>query len=172
LAKTPPAPLENTLFGNRSGSWSWLPPIDAQLHDIPCGAAVAQGTIMHDAQGKGSISCSLSGRGAYRIRIHAADEGGGDVVQDKIIVVSGNAHEAVPIMAPSVTLVEKNEYRAGEKARCIIGSALADGTYVLEIWAGEYCVSQQLITGNLPVRMIEIPITEMMKGGFSIRWFG
>ncbi|UCC96081.1 MAG: hypothetical protein JSW40_04830, partial [Candidatus Omnitrophota bacterium] len=78
----------------------------------------------------------------------------------------------VPVNAVSVTLAEYDEYKIGDMARFVIGSGLGSGVYHIELWAGKHFLSHQLIDGDSQVRLIEIPVTKKMKGGFTLRWFG
>ncbi|MDH5173684.1 MAG: MG2 domain-containing protein [Elusimicrobiota bacterium] len=180
LSSTPTKPLSEieSYYGNR-GEWGWIPPLDVQLKDVPNDTSVAKGVIEHDKDGKSLIKIASLPQGAYRIREKSKDQWGGEVTQDKIFVVAKNTKEAVPVNAPSVLLVENDEYRIGEKARFIIGSGLGSGIYHIEIWAGQHLLRTELIVadarqgeGNHPVRLIEIPVTERLKGGFTLRWFG
>jgi len=171
LADTPAKTLTKIGYNYR-GYWGWIPPLDVQLKDVPNGKSVAQGEIKHGKDGIGTTRLSPLPQGAYRIILKSRDQWGTEVEQRKIFVVAKNIEEAVPVNATSVTLVEKNEYKIGDVARFVIGSGLTSGLYHLELWAGKHFLRHQLIEGNQPVRLIEIPVTKEMKGGFTLRWFG
>ncbi len=171
LADTPAKTLAHTGYNYR-GYWSWIPPLDVQLKDVPNDELVAQGKIEHDKDGKGTIRFASLPQGTYRIILKSRDQWETVVEQRKIFVVAKNTEEAVPVNAVSVTLVEKKEYKIGDVARFVIGSGLASGLYHIELWAGKHFLSLQFIDGNQPVRLIEIPVTKEMKGGFTLRWFG
>ncbi len=156
----------------RSGYWGWIPPLDIQLKDVPNGELVAEGKVDHDKEGKGMIKLPPLSQGAYRITLKSRDNWGQEVEQSKILVVAKNMEEAVPVNAASVTLTEHDEYEIGDAARFVIGSGSGSGVYHIELWAGQHLLGHQLIDGNQPVRLIEIPVTEKMKGGFALRWFG
>ena len=172
LVDAPTKSLTQIGYGNYGGYWRWVPPLDVQLKGTPNGELVAEGTIVHDKDGKGIIELSPLPQGAYRIVQKSKDRWGDEVTQNKIFVVAKNTKEAVPLNAASVTLVERDEYEVGDLARFVIGSGLADGIYHVELWAGEHFLEHKLIESDKPVRLIEVPITERMKGGFSLRWFG
>ncbi|MFC1752728.1 alpha-2-macroglobulin [Thermoproteota archaeon] len=157
---------------SHKGYWGWVAPLDVQLKDIPNGKLVAQGEIQHDKDGKGVIEISKLPQGTYRIVQKSLDQWQEEVEQVKIFVVARDIRTPVPVNAPSVTLLEKDEYEIGDVARFVIGSALARGVYHVELWAGEHLIRHELIDSNKPVRLIEIPVTEKMKGGFTLRWFG
>ena len=62
-------------------------------------------------------------------------------------------------------------YLVGEKARVLMGSNLLDGTIYVEIWDGQHLLERQILDGG-GVRILELPVTEALKGGFTVRWFG
>ncbi|MFH0732635.1 MAG: alpha-2-macroglobulin family protein [Candidatus Omnitrophota bacterium] len=171
LADTPAKPLTE-LADNQWGYQGWTPPLDFQLKGVLNDKLVAQGEVQHDEEGKAAIKLSPLPQGAYRITIKSRDEWAADVEQAKIFVVAKNTQEAVPVKAASVMLAEKNEYKIKDTARFIFGSALGSGTYHIELWTGKHFLSRRLIDNNQQVRLIEIPVTEEMKGGFTLRWFG
>ncbi|MDP2923336.1 MAG: alpha-2-macroglobulin family protein [Candidatus Omnitrophota bacterium] len=173
LANVPAKPLADAQnLRYYRNYWTEIPPLDVQLKDVPNDKLVASGEIEHDKKGKGLIKLTSLSQGAYRIIQKTKDTWGEEVKQEKIFVVAKNTKEAVPVNAASVTLADKDEYEIGEVAKFIFGSGLASGIYNIELWAGDYLLSHQLIETNQPVRMIEIPVTEKMKGGFTLRWFG
>ena len=157
---------------NYGGYWRWVPPLDVQLKDVPNGELIVDGEVDHDKEGKGTIELTSLPQGVYRITLKSQDKWGTEIEQSKIFVVAGNIEEAVPVDAASVTLVEKDEYRIGDVARFVIGSGSGSGVYHIELWAGKHFFSHQLIDGDQPVRLVEIPVTREMKGGFTLRWFG
>ncbi|MFC1703307.1 MG2 domain-containing protein [Candidatus Omnitrophota bacterium] len=171
LADTPAKSLAE-LGHSHGGHWRWVPPLDVQLKDVPNDKLVADGKVDHDKEGKGTITLRSLSQGAYRIILRSQDEWGTEIEQRKIFVVAKNTEAAVPVNAVSVTLVEKDEYKIGEVARFVIGSGLGAGVYHIELWAGKHFLRHQLIDGDSQVRLIEIPVTKRMKGGFTVRWFG
>jgi len=171
LADTPTKSLAQLGY-HSGGYWNWVPPLDVQLKDVPNDKLVAEGKIGHDKKAKGTIKIKSLSQGTYRIVLKSKDKWGGEVEQNKIFVVAKNLKTAVPVKAPSVTLLEKDKYEVGDVARLIIGSGLGSGVYYIELWAGEHFLKHQLIDGNQQVRLIEIPVTKEMKGGFTLRWFG
>ena len=150
----------------------WMPALDVQLKDVANGKQAAQGKAEFDKEGKGTLKIGSLPQGVYRIVLKSRDPWGSEVEQKKIIVVTKNDKEAVPVKAAFVMLPEKDEYKVGDTARFLIGSALVSGTYQVELWAGDYFLEHLLVEGDQPIRLIEIPVTEKMKGGFALRWFG
>ncbi len=160
------------------GNWYWIPPLDIQLKDLENDKLITSGEIQHDKEGNALLQLDKLAQDTYRIELKSKDPWGEEISQNKIIVVAtsftreARTKTAIPVPAASVTLAEKNNYQVGETARFVIGSVLPQGTYQLEIWAGEHFYKNILLDGNLPVRLIEVPVTKELKGGFTIRWFG
>ncbi|UCC96035.1 MAG: hypothetical protein JSW40_04600, partial [Candidatus Omnitrophota bacterium] len=171
LADTPAKSLAELGY-NHGGYWRWIPPLDVQLKDVPNDKLVADGKVDHDKEGKGTIKLPSLSQGAYRIVLKSQDKWGTEIEQRKIFVVAKSLKEAVPVNAVSVTLAEYDEYKIGDIARFVIGSGLGSGVYHIELWAGKHFLNHQLIDGDTQVRLIEIPVTKKMKGGFTLRWFG
>lgn len=165
----PSAELQKYNYG---GNWNWVPPLDAQMKDFPNDELIADGNVDHNEEGNGKIELPSLPRGAYRITMKSHDKWGTEIEQSKIFIVAKSAEEAVPIDAASVTLTEHDEYEIGDVVRFVIGSGAGSGIYHIELWTGNHLLNRQLIDGDYPVRLVEIPVTERMKGGFALRWFG
>lgn len=157
---------------NYGGYWNWIPPLDVQLKDVSNGELMVKGKVDYDKDGKGTIKLTSLPQGTYRIVLKSQDNWKEKIEQSKIFVVAKNLEEAVLIKADSITLAEYEEYEIGDVAKFVIGSGLGSGVYHIELWAGNHLLSHQLIDDSRPVKLIEIPITKKMKGGFSLRWFG
>lgn len=171
LANVPAKSLKDTKNYYRN-EWEAIPPLDVQLKDVPNDKLVGSGEVEHDKEGKALIQSKPLSQGTYRVIEKTKDVWGEEVKQEKIFVVAKNTQEAVPVNAASVTLTDKDEYEVGETATFILGSGLASGIYNVELWTRNYLLSHELIETNQPVKMIEIPVTERMKGSLTLRWFG
>ncbi|OGX28006.1 MAG: hypothetical protein A2787_03520 [Omnitrophica WOR_2 bacterium RIFCSPHIGHO2_01_FULL_48_9] len=154
------------------GSWQDVPALQAQLKDIKNGNLVVSGEINYDKEGKGTIELKSLKSGTYRIILKARDSWQEEVKQDQIFIVAKDIKTAVPTGAYSITLPEQEEYEVGQTAKFLIGSSQSAGKYFLEIWTGEYLREKRFIDSSLPVQVVEVPVTEKLKGGFTLRWFG
>lgn len=172
LADTPAKTLAEIGYGYRGGNWNWLPPLDVQLKDVLNGDKVHQGQVKHGKNGIGKITIPSLPQGTYRIVQKTKDKWNQEISQNKIFLVAKSTEEAVPVNASSVTLVERGEYRIGDVARFVIGSGITSGIYHIELWAGNHFLEHKLIESYQSVMLIEVPVTEKMKGGFCLRWFG
>lgn len=158
--------------GYNYGNWQNVQILQVQLKDVVSGPMAASGRIVYNTDGEGTIELRSLKQGAYRLVMKAKDAWGEDVEQSQIFVVAKDVDTAVPIGAYSVTIPEQTEYVVGQTAKFLIGSALGAGNYFVEIWTGEYLQYKRLIESDRPVQLIEVPVTQTLKGGFTLRWFG
>ena len=168
LAEISPKDIKNI----DNNYYSWLPPLDLQLKDVPNGKLVASGKMKHDKDGKADIKLKDLVQAPYRITLKTKDPWGGEISQDKIFVVATDPQKSLFIPAASITLTEQSEYKVGETAKFILGSGLGNGTYQVEVWTGEYFLQGMLLEKEQPLTTISLPVTMKMKGGFTVRWFG
>lgn len=156
------------------GTWySYTNPVlQVQLKDVKNGPMAVSGQVDFDKDGRGNIELKDLKPGTYRLVIKAKDSWNEEAKQDQIFVVAKDNKTAVALGAISVTLPEKQEYAVGETAKFLIGSARGAGKYFLEIWTGEYLQEKKFIDSNMPVQIVEVPVSEALKGGFTLRWFG
>jgi uncharacterized protein YfaS (alpha-2-macroglobulin family) len=156
-----------------------LPGLDFQFKDVGTQALVAQGTLHFNSDGKNKLmwaennfSLALIPQGAYRIVLKGKDSDGSFVEQSKVFLVVNDSDEAIPLNITAVTAVEKSEYRVGDTAKILLGSSFTQGTYVLELWAGRFFIKNIFLDNAKPLQVISVPVTQEMKGGFTVRWFG
>lgn len=172
LEDEPAKDLEEVGYTSYGGQWSWVPPLDVQLKDVASGKSVGSGSVEHGEDGAAMVTLSPGESGAYRIVMTTRDEWGEKVEQEKIFVVAGEPGSAVPLRVASVTLVEKQEYEVGDTARFVLGSDLSAGNTHVELWAGTYFLGTEKLSGKGKVSVLEVPVSQKMKGGFTLRWFG
>ncbi|MBN2143670.1 MAG: hypothetical protein JW774_03505 [Candidatus Aureabacteria bacterium] len=170
LVAVPATPLgeNNWRYQNE---WNWVPSLDIQFKDVKNHKRMQKGVIKHDQKGKVVFVLDPLPAGVYRL-IERMKDKGETISQEKIFIVAKDAKAPVPVQAFSVTLSERDKYEVGETARFVVGSHLADGFYVLELWAGGYLVKSEFMEKGIPVSLLEVPVTEELKGGFTLRWFG
>jgi len=171
LSDAPGKPLWLSAYGGVYRT-HWIEPLDAQLEDVPNGEPVAEGVVVHGGDGRGTIELPGLSQGVYRMVVGGKDRWGAAVERSRVFVVVPGRGEAVPVNAGSVTLVEMDSYEVGDTARFVIGSAWGSGVYHVELWAGQHFADRLLVDGDDPVRVVTIPITQELKGGFTFRWFG
>jgi uncharacterized protein YfaS (alpha-2-macroglobulin family)/tetratricopeptide (TPR) repeat protein len=166
--------LEELGYGGATGSHLTpsLPGPDFQLKDAANLTLAAQGTLRFGSEGQSQLTLLALAPGAYRLTLKGKDDDGGDVVFHKIFLVVNNAGKDIPLNLATVTLFDKDDYQVGETARLVIGSRFTAGTYVMELWSGQYFVRSIVLDNAKPIQAVDVPVTADMKGGFSVRWFG
>jgi len=172
LGKAPEGPPEDERSTGRGwGRWE-APPLEVQLKHVPNAKLVAHGRVDHGEDGVCEIGFGPIPAGAYRVIEMTADAWGDSVSQERVVVVTGGPESAVMLDAYSVTLFEKPDYEVGDVARCVIGSGRGSGIYRVEVWSGEYLIDHSVASGEHAVRTIDVPVTDEVKGGLTLRWFG
>jgi uncharacterized protein YfaS (alpha-2-macroglobulin family) len=148
--------------------------IEASLREAKNGKLLKSGDAEIAKEGKIDIDIGHIEQGAYRI-VFTADSDAGEkekVKWSKCFIVARDKETALPVELFSVCLAEKEQYNPGETASLLIGASPLGGNYFCEIYTGEFLVKKFRTEGKLPVRVIEVPVTEELKGGFSVKWFG
>lgn len=148
--------------------------IESQLRETKNGKMVRSGDAEIGKEGKTDVNIGNIEQGVYRIVFTAASDSKEEekVKWSKCFIVARDSVTAVPVELDSICLAEKEQYNPGETASLLIGASPLGGNYFCEIYAGEFLVRKFRTEGKLPVRVIEVPVTEELKGGFSVKWFG
>jgi hypothetical protein len=154
------------------GYTRWMPSLDVQFADVPDGESVLRGQTAFDSYGKAVIRIPGLAAGIYRIKVSSPDDWGDSAEQSRILVVTADTTWTAPLEGVSVTLAEKAEYAVGDTARFLIGSVSGTCDNHVELWVGQYFLSCVRMRGTGPLNVMRVPITERMKGGFTLRWFG
>ncbi len=141
--------------------------LDMLLAKIPDGDEVTKGTFLSSEKALGTLKLAPLKAGLYRIRLEAPDPTGGKL---QLALVLAVGDEKSPAPAPQVTIAEHPKYVVGETARVLIGSKELTGGLFVEIWRGADLFEKRTLKGGNHV--IAVPVTDALKGGFSIRWFG
>lgn len=136
---------------------------DQILQSWQQGAEAGSGSIKHDAKGKGELTVTKGlPEGAYRIVYATKDEFGADLKITKNILIAGSQNA---FALPLLVVAEKDTYEVGETARILIASGLKNQTLTAEIYQSEVRTKKIEIKKS---QVIEIPITEKERGGFSL----
>ncbi len=121
---------------------------------------------------KYTVVTSLSGwkQGMYVMEAHTKDAYGHDVRDLKYFVLFSPEEKSVPANTPDYYSVIKNYCQPGEKAKFSIGSAYDDVTVLYEIEKKNKIAHSEWLTLNHSQRIIEIPVTDSDRGGFSVHF--
>jgi uncharacterized protein YfaS (alpha-2-macroglobulin family) len=139
------------------------------LHDWADGAAQAQGTVEHDAQGLGRVKLPELRPGAYRLRYETVDAFGEKFTTTREFLVAG---EVAPIALPAVLKLESETVRVGEKLRLLAFSGFAEQKLFLEFYRGSERFERRVLIRGKDPAVIEVPVTEQLRGGFTVALVG
>ncbi len=130
------------------------------------GAEVAHGDLAHDAKGEASLEVPGLPAGSYRLYYRTVDDFGAVFEMPKEFLVGG---KKTPLALPAVLAVENVTVLVGGTARFLVTSGLPDQTLFFDIYsAGRRVERRELSSGGSPA-LIEIPVAEKDRGGFSIK---
>lgn len=146
--------------------------LDVQWKELKNDVLVKSGSVQHDTHGKAQIILDSLSQGAYRFIQKAIDDWGQEVQSEKVFIVVNDRGEDIPFYMNEITIFDKNEYVTGEKAKVLFGSSEASTRYVVEFYAGEYFLRNDVIDTNRKIQMMEVPLMKEMKGVLIFRWFG
>jgi uncharacterized protein YfaS (alpha-2-macroglobulin family) len=110
--------------------------------------------------------------GAYELQITITNKAGEIIEQRQRFELFNpkKSELALPTFESFKTL--KNNGEPGEKAKFLIGSSLSDLKILYEIEHLGKIVSKKWITLNNEQKLIEIPIKEIHRGGFTVHFIG
>ncbi|MBJ6764260.1 hypothetical protein JGU66_26080 [Myxococcaceae bacterium JPH2] len=144
----------------------WAEPGSAEgsLHAWADGAEQAQGNVQHGADGVARVKLPALRPGAYRLHYETLDAFGQKFTTAKELLVAG---DRAPIALPSFLSLEHPSVRVGEVARLLAFSGFEGQPMVLELYQGERRIERRELTGGRSPAVVEIPVTEALRGGFT-----
>jgi len=166
LTQDPPMDGGDAQWGGRFAEST---PLEQLYKDVPNGPEAAAGKIRFSKDKPVSAGLPGLAEGAYRLLVRADDPAGGTVEQSVIVLSAGNGKTSLRL--PAVSLAEQGTVLRGEKARLLVGSAALSKLTIVEIWGGQSMLERRVLSGG-GVQIIEVPVTDDHKGGFTVRWFG
>ncbi|HSA22040.1 MAG TPA: MG2 domain-containing protein, partial [Myxococcota bacterium] len=129
------------------------------------GAEKAKGELTHDAKGEAKLALPALPPGAYRLRYETVDAFGARYEMSQELLVAG---PRAPVALPALLLVEKGSLAVGEKARVWALSGLHGQPLVLDVHREQRLVERRILDSDRDAQLIEIPVTEEMRGGFGV----
>ncbi|MBI5546452.1 MAG: hypothetical protein HY901_21430, partial [Deltaproteobacteria bacterium] len=140
---------------------------EALMHEWPDAGLAMQGELTHDALGKAKLALGKLAPGAYRLRYETTDDFGARFETFKEIVVAGKRQ--TPLALPAILLAEESSVPVGGKARLFVHSGLDKQLLALDIYQAGRRVEQRLLVSGRDDDVIELPITEALRGGFAVQ---
>ncbi|MCP3142535.1 alpha-2-macroglobulin family protein [Pyxidicoccus xibeiensis] len=128
------------------------------------GAEQAKGEVQHDAQGLARVKLPSLKAGAYRLSYETKDAFGQTFTVGRDILVAG---EKAPIALPASLVLERGTVKVGEVARLLAFSGFEGQPLVLDVYQGERRVLRKALTGGSAPAVVEVPVTEELRGGFT-----
>ncbi|HEY1252964.1 MAG TPA: alpha-2-macroglobulin family protein [Thermoanaerobaculia bacterium] len=160
-----PAPGERLLTpGDRlRPRWSTAFQREAILHGWPEGRERAHGELAHDEKGKARLELPELPAGAWRLHYETTDAFGAKYETTRDFLVAG---KTMPARLPGVLIAERASVPVGETARFLLGSGLTGQTLFVETLRDGKVIARN---GAESSGVLEIPVTEESRGGFSVR---
>ena len=122
-------------------------------------------TLSYQTPGAKTFQLPALPQGIYRLELTSEKA----TPQSFIFVV---ASDTPTLHLPAVSLVQHNTYYPGETMRMLVGAHDLQGVKHLGIFQenGQFLVHKATLPGG--VSLFTLPITQTMRGGVSVRWFG
>ncbi|TSC31642.1 alpha-2-macroglobulin [Corallococcus sp. Z5C101001] len=145
--------------------WSADYNMEQTLRGWEDGAAVAQAAVTHGADGVAAVTLPALRAGAYRLRYETTDAFGQQATAQRDFLVAG---ARAPAGLPAVLELERSSVRVGEVARVLLASGFEGQPLVLDVYQGRMRVEHRLVTAGQGRSVVEIPVTEVLRGGFTV----
>ena len=146
--------------------WETSLPADSILHLWKAGPDAASGKVDHDARGEARVAVPALEAGVYRLIYETKDDFGAGCRESLDFLVAGRK---TPISLPLVVSAERPAARVGETARFLIHSGLPAQSLLLETFMGGELRESRWIDAGKDSGILEIAVTEEMRGGFGAR---
>ncbi|MGB4298011.1 MAG: alpha-2-macroglobulin family protein [Candidatus Saccharicenans sp.] len=132
------------------------------------GKEVAHGAAEHDAKGQAMAEVPGLPAGAYKFIYETKDDFGVTVRDDICFLVAGG-DSGPQLKLPLVVKAEKPSQRVGETAHFLVSSGIDGQPIRFEFWSGNRLKESRWLTAGKDKIIIEVPVTEELRGGFSVR---
>ncbi|MFE8597462.1 alpha-2-macroglobulin family protein [Archangium violaceum] len=129
------------------------------------GEELSRGEVTHDARGLAQVKLPRLRPGAYRVHYETEDAFGERFTTSREVVVAG---EQVPIPLPALLRLERTTVKVGETARVLAFSGFEGQPLFLDVYQGERFVQRHMLMGRKDPAVLEVPVTESLRGGFTV----
>ena len=139
--------------------------LDDYYRNAKAGQTVFKQELNFKTAGEQMLSLPALPEGVYRLKLSSAKAAPQEMV---FVVVSENS----ALNLPEVTLVQHPQYFPGETMRVLIGAGKLPGSKRVEIYqnGGKFLYKKDLLGGGVSV--YSLPVTDQLRGGVSLVWFG
>jgi len=135
------------------------------MRSWPDGVEKAKGVLQHDLKGQAVVTVPGLPAGVYRLHYETEDLLGERFVTQKDLVVAG-ARSPVPVAG--LLLPEKSMVKVGERLRLLATSGLSEQPLGIQVFRDNLRFDERRLDSSKDATWIEIPITENMRGGFTV----
>lgn len=121
-------------------------------------------TLSFVTPGEQAVRLPALPQGVYRLELSSEKAAS----QQLIFVVASN-HSTLQL--PAITLAQHNTYYPGETLRILLGASPLQGAKRVEIYqANDFLIHKEKLAAGAEI--FEFPVTQAMRGGLALRWFG
>jgi alpha-2-macroglobulin len=139
----------------------------AVMHRWPDGPESAHGELNHDSDGRAEAVLPALRAGAYRLYYETNDDFGARYQTTHEFVVAGpKTSLALPLLLIPETQMPSG---VGTIARFLALSGLPDQVCYFEIYRSGFLLERRTLVSGKDPSIIEIPIREANRGGFSVK---
>jgi len=142
---------------------------EATLRSWAEGVEQAKGAVEHDAEGLARLKLPALKPGAYRLQYETVDVFGQRFTTAREFLVAG---ASAPIALPAVLQLERATVKVGDTARLLAFSAFEGQPLFLEVYQGERRIQRRQLARGKDPAVIELPVTEELRGGFTVALVG
>jgi uncharacterized protein YfaS (alpha-2-macroglobulin family) len=142
---------------------------DAILRLWKEGSEAAKGAADHDAKGMATVAVPALGPGAYRILYETKDDFGALCRDSLDFLVVGEAKPALKLKLPLVLRAERSSVPVGGTARLFVDCGWNGQPVLLETFRGGVLWERRWIEAGKDGGIIDMPVTEDLRGGFGAR---
>ncbi|MBZ4412299.1 hypothetical protein K8640_29165 [Myxococcus sp. XM-1-1-1] len=128
------------------------------------GAERAKGSVQHGQDGVAKVTLPALEAGAYRLHYETKDAFGQTFTVARELLVAGTKS---PAELAAALVVERSSVRVGEKARLLATSGFEGQPLVLDLYQGDTRILRKALVAGEGASVVEIPVTEAMRGGFT-----
>ena len=129
------------------------------------GQEFTNGTLAHDDNGVAEVLLDHLPAGAYRLYYSTIDDFGETFTTfHEFTVVS----KKYVLSLPAFLTTYKNTVKVGETAKIFVGSGLPGQLVVVDIYRNGKRLERKIIKSGKDKTLIEIPVTEELRGGFYV----
>jgi uncharacterized protein YfaS (alpha-2-macroglobulin family) len=149
--------------------WSTEYSPDRTLRRWAEGAEQARGSMVHDEQGVGQVKLPALKPGAYRLQYETVDAFGQKFTLSHEFVVAG---ASAPLALPVLLQAERAMVKVGDTARLLATSGLEGQLMFLDVYQADKRIQRRQLVAGKDAALIELPITEELRGGFTVSLVG